>query len=136
MSSFSLRVGWAVLAAAGVCVGATVPATSKTTAPSTKSKKKRYRSSVGKPVVGAKKNPVKTAAKKVASTTRRVVAPRAPRVSAATRMEANQGVFQKVSDAVNIPIENAGTLIPFFEQLYRHQKGDMPGPLRTLHYGD
>jgi lysophospholipase L1-like esterase len=51
-------------------------------------------------------------------------------------MEANEGVFQKVSNSVNIPIENAGTLIPFFEQLYRHQKGDMPGPLRILHYGD
>jgi lysophospholipase L1-like esterase len=51
-------------------------------------------------------------------------------------MEANQGVFQKVSTAATLPVENAGTLIPFFEQLYRHQKGDMAGPLRILHYGD
>ncbi len=137
----STRVGWAVLVAVGVCLGATVPSTpapsTKTTTPSTKSKrKKRYRSSVGKPVAHAKKGPVKTAAKKVGTTARRVTAPRAPRVSAATRKEANQGVFQKVSDSVSIPIENAGTLIPFFEQLYRHQKGDIPGPLRILHYGD
>jgi lysophospholipase L1-like esterase len=142
--SLLTTVGWAALAAVGVCVGATVPpvqtASNKTTAPSAKSKKKKYRSSVGKPAASSKsaasKAPVKTAAKKVASTARRVTAPRAPKFSAATRVEANQGVFQKVSDSVNIPVENAGTLIPFFEQLYRHQKGELPGPLRILHYGD
>ncbi len=132
------RVGLAALVAVGVCLGATAPSTpTKTPAPSTKSKKKRYRSSAGKPAAAAKKNPVKRAAKKVVSTARRASSRvSAPRVSAATRMEANEGVFQKVSNSVNIPIENAGTLIPFFEQLYRHQKGDMPGPLRILHYGD
>jgi lysophospholipase L1-like esterase len=134
------RVGLAALVAVGVCLGATtVPATKKTTAPSAL-KKKRYRSSIGKPApktVAAKKTPVKTAAKKVATTVRRrVAAPRAPKVSASVRMEANEGVFQKVSTGATIPIENAGTLIPFFEQLYRHQKGDIPGPLRILHYGD
>jgi lysophospholipase L1-like esterase len=134
------RVGLAALVAVGVCLGATtVPATKKTTAPSAL-KKKRYRSSIGKPApktVAAKKTPVKTAAKKVATTVRRrVTAPRAPKVSASVRMEANEGVFQKVSTGATIPIENAGTLIPFFEQLYRHQKGDIPGPLRILHYGD
>jgi lysophospholipase L1-like esterase len=139
----STIVGWAALAAVGVCLGATTPSpqtsspqttSNKTT---TKSKKKKYRSSVGKPAASnSKSGPVKTAAKKVASTTRRAVAPRAPKVSAATRLEAHEGVFQKVSESVNIPVENAGTLIPFFEQLYRHQKGEIPGPLRILHYGD
>ncbi len=33
-------------------------------------------------------------------------------------------------------MENAAALVPFFEQLYRHQKGEIPGPLRILHYGD
>jgi lysophospholipase L1-like esterase len=138
------RVGMAVLVAVGVCLGAADPPAQKTTAPSTKSKKKRYRSSVGKTPpktsASAKKTPVKTAAKKTTTATaavrRRVTAPRAPRVSAATRLEANEGVFQKVSTGATIPVENAGTLIPFFEQLYRHQKGDIPGPLRILHYGD
>lgn len=51
-------------------------------------------------------------------------------------MEANEGVFQKISTGATIPIENAGTLIPFFEQLYRHQKGEIPGPLRILQWGD
>ncbi len=115
--------------------------TSKTT-PARKAKSKKYLSSVGKPApkttpVAAKKSPlkvpVKTTAKKAASTTHRAAT---PRFSAATRMEANQGVFQKVSNGAEIPVENAGTLIPFFEQLYRHQKGEMPGPLRILQYGD
>jgi hypothetical protein len=121
MISF-FRVGVAALAALGVCLGATVPAPTKTTAPATKLKKKRYRSSVGKPapktVASTKKAPAKSAAKKVATTAssvrRRITAPRAPKVSAITRMEANQGVFQKVSSGATIPIENAGTLIPFF----------------------
>jgi lysophospholipase L1-like esterase len=135
------RVGLAALLAVGVCLGATAaPATKKTTAPSTKLRKKKYRSSIGKPApktVATKKTPAKTAAKKVVTSVhRRVTTPRPPRVSAAARSEANEGVFQKVSSGATIPVENAGTLIPFFEQLYRHQKGDIPGPLRILHYGD
>ena len=54
----------------------------------------------------------------------------------ATRTTAHQAVFRNVANAANIPVENAAALIPFFEQLYRHQKGEMPGPLRILHYGD
>jgi len=145
------RVGLTALVAVGVCLGATTPpatATKSTTAPAKKTnppaRSKRYRSSIGKPApktaAALKKAPLKTAVKKVATTAsavrRRVTTPRAPKVSAASRMEANQGVFQKVSTGAIIPIENAGTLIPFFEQLYRHQKGDIPGPVRILHYGD
>jgi lysophospholipase L1-like esterase len=139
---FLSRVGLTVLVAVGVCLGATVPVNTKTTpaAASTKSKKKKYRSSIGKPspkTVAAKKAPAKTPVKKVTTAVhRRVTALRVPKVSATTRLEANQGVFQKVSTGATLPIENAGTLIPFFEQLYRHQKGDIPGPLRILHYGD
>src|SRR5579864_9526793 len=105
------RVGLAVLVAVGVCLGAAEPAAQKTTARATKSKKRRYRSSVGKPVpktaLSAKKTPVKTAAKKVTTATatarRRVTASRVAKISAATRMEANQGVFQKVSNGATIP---------------------------------
>jgi hypothetical protein len=67
---------------------------------------------------------------------RRVLPFPRPVVSMRTRMEANEGVFQKVSRGADLPVENAAALIPFFEQLYRHQKGEMPGPLRILHYGD
>jgi lysophospholipase L1-like esterase len=82
---------------------------------------------------------VKTAARKIAATPaalRRRMVPKGPRVSAATRAEANEGVFQKVANGADIPVENAVALIPFFEQLYRHQKGQAKGPLRILHYGD
>src|SRR5579863_5628079 len=98
------RVGLAALLAAGVCLGATTAPATKKAPVSTKSKKKRYRSSIGKPAAktaAAKKAPLKTAAKKVGTTAstvhRRVTTPRALRVSAASRLEANQGVFQKVS---------------------------------------
>jgi lysophospholipase L1-like esterase len=59
------------------------------------------------------------------------------RVSAAVnRVAAHAAVFENVANAAELPVENAAALIPFFEQLYRHQKGEMPGPLRMLHYGD
>ena len=35
-----------------------------------------------------------------------------------------------------LPVENAAALVPFFEQLYRQQHGELTGPLRALHYGD
>ena len=53
-----------------------------------------------------------------------------------TRVAAHDAVFENVANAADIPVENAAALIPFFEQLYRHQKGEIPGPLRILHYGD
>ncbi|MEQ1885989.1 MAG: SGNH/GDSL hydrolase family protein [Bryobacteraceae bacterium] len=62
--------------------------------------------------------------------------PKKSGVSASTRAEANEGVNAKITDAAAIPVENASALIPFFEQLYRHQHGEMSGPLRVLHYGD
>jgi lysophospholipase L1-like esterase len=106
------------------------------------SKRKKYRSSIGKPdpaQASVKKSPVKTAVKKVAATpaaVRRRIVPRPPPISARTRAEAHEGVFQKVANGADIPVENAAALIPFFEQLYRHQKGEAQGPLRILHYGD
>jgi lysophospholipase L1-like esterase len=64
--------------------------------------------------------------------------PAAPRstVSAATRAEAHEGVVEKVSKGAELPVENAAALVPFFEQLYRQQHGELSGPLRALHYGD
>src|SRR5712691_2969548 len=119
----------AVICAAAVGAGA-VPATSTnqsrsatSQAATAKSKKKRYRSSAGK-----------AAAQTVAKKPPRV--PKGPPVSKAARIEANQGVFQKVASGADIPVENPAWLVPFFEQLYRHQNGEMPGPLRILHYGD
>ncbi len=72
----------------------------------------------------------------IAAVHRRVTFPKGPPVSAKTRAEAHEGVFEKVANGADIPVENASALIPFFELLYRHQKGEMAGPVRILHYGD
>ena len=116
-----MALGAAAVCAAAVPANQSKPSTSNSSA--TKSKKKRYRSSAGR------------AAAHTTANKQRVI-PKGPPVSKGSRVEANQGVFQKVANGADIPVENPGTLIPFFEQLYRHQKGEMPGPLRILHYGD
>jgi len=78
--------------------------------------------------------PPKKVAKKVAAKK----PPKRPisTVSAATRAEAHEGVIEKVSKGADLPVENAAALVPFFEQLYRQQHGELTGPLRALHYGD
>ncbi|MEP7354267.1 MAG: GDSL-type esterase/lipase family protein [Acidobacteriota bacterium] len=45
-------------------------------------------------------------------------------------------VHQALTIARKIPIENAASLAPFFESLYRRQTEELPGPTRILHYGD
>jgi lysophospholipase L1-like esterase len=160
---FALKLAFSALTAAAMLAAADTPAqtTSKTTGKTATSKtasskkaparKKHYRSSVGKPDPSkavaqgtpVKKSPAKTVTRKVAAKVatvpvalhRRVI-PKGPPVSASVRAEAHEGVFMKVATGADIPVENAAALIPFFEQLYRHQKGEMEGPLRILHYGD
>src|SRR5277367_511134 len=140
-----LKLGVLILMGGAVAIAATPVDPKKPPSPKTaaaKSKKHKYRSSVGKPVATrtpARKGPVKRAVKKVAAVpaaVRRKVIPKGPPVSVRTRAEANEGVFTKVAHGADIPVENAAALVPFFELLYRHQKGEIPGPLRILHYGD
>jgi lysophospholipase L1-like esterase len=143
MTSLKLKFGTALLAGAALFTAslatAAVPVDQKKagTKPPSKPKRRKYRSSVGKPAASAakKKSPLKTAVKKVASVRHHLI-PRGPAVSAKTRMEAHEGVFTKVANGADIPVENAAALVPFFELLYRHQKGEIPGPVRILHYGD
>ena len=52
------------------------------------------------------------------------------------REQAHDAVFANVATGADIPVENPAALIPFFEQLYRHQQGEQPGPVRILQYGD
>ena len=108
-----------------------------TTAPSTEqSAKTSTKKRVKKPVTktsATKKSVATTAVKK--STPRRAATPRTS-VSAATRTEAHEGVVEKVLRGAQLPVENAAALVPFFEQLYRQQHGELTGPLRALHYGD
>ncbi len=76
----------------------------------------------------------KTTAKK--KTSAKKAAPKAPPVNAKVRAAAHDYVLENVTSGADLPVENAAALIPFFEQLYRHQRGEVPGPLRILHYGD
>jgi lysophospholipase L1-like esterase len=58
------------------------------------------------------------------------------RVSAAMRLAAIESVDTTLTKASEIPIENPRALVPFFEQLFRHQLEENKEPLRILHYGD
>ncbi len=69
-------------------------------------------------------------------TTRRKPKPVAVPVSPKARAAARERVADKTESAASTAIENLAALVPFFEQLYRHQNGEMGGPLRILHYGD
>ncbi len=62
--------------------------------------------------------------------------PKGPPVPKQVRVQAVSYVASEVEDAASIPVENSAALIPFFEQLYRGQKGEGEGPVRILHYGD
>jgi lysophospholipase L1-like esterase len=133
-----LKLGTALLAGVALASAAT-PAKK----PAPKPKKHHYRSSSGKADPKAKTSPAKRTAKKVvhapvaaAKAVHHAVVPHGPKVSASDRAEAHEGVFTKIANGADLPVENAAALVPFFELLYRHQKGEMPGPVRILHYGD
>jgi lysophospholipase L1-like esterase len=71
-----------------------------------------------------------------ASKKKRRSKPAAAPVSAKAREAALRRVTEKTAAASSIAIESPGAMVPFFEQLYRHQNGEAGGPLRILHYGD
>ncbi|MGH9593871.1 MAG: hypothetical protein ACRD5L_12330, partial [Bryobacteraceae bacterium] len=108
---FALTMGAAVMMAVTPAASSTAKSKKRSTKKSTK-----------------KATPKKTSSKKVK--------PRAPVVAAKARAAAHDFVLENIASGADSPVENAGALIPFFEQLYRHQRGEMPGPLRILHYGD
>jgi lysophospholipase L1-like esterase len=63
----------------------------------------------------------------------------APAANAATirpRPTPQEFVAQALEAGVRNPVENPAALVPFFEQLYRHQRGEHSGPVRILQYGD
>lgn len=144
------RLGWAnavlVMFAASASGQATQAATpqSPATAPSTTKpatvKPPPTKSAAPKPAapkpVATKKIPPKKKYQASSGAPARSRVPKGPAVSSATRAEASQGVSEKVANGASIPVENPAALVPFFEQLYRHQNGELSGPLRLLHYGD
>jgi lysophospholipase L1-like esterase len=124
----------ALVTAAAACLAvqpkkssASAQSSSKTASKKTSGKKK-YVSSSGKPSTSKKRAAVKQVTKKLI--------PARPAVSAKVRAAAHDDVYQTVANRAELPVENAAALIPFFEQLYRHQRGELEGPLRILHYGD
>lgn len=145
--SLTRRMQWPVLAifSIGTAFGQTTPPpTPKASASSSKaSSKKSAATKSSKPAgtqTAAKKIPPKISPKKRyashAAAPVRSRVPKSPPVSAATRAEAVEGVGEKVADGARIPVENPAALVPFFEQLYRHQSGELAGPLKLLQYGD
>jgi lysophospholipase L1-like esterase len=57
-------------------------------------------------------------------------------VPAVPKSDAEKFVTRSLELGAGIPIDNPAALVPFFEQLYRHQRGELPGPVRVLQYGD
>jgi|HubBroStandDraft_1064217.scaffolds.fasta_scaffold07082_3 lysophospholipase L1-like esterase len=84
--------------------------------------------------VSAKKKPAKKSKKK------KVPAPRVrhyspPRVSVKTRAASLQKVALQLDERPDPAIDRPGTLVPFFERLYRLSTGASPA-LHILHFGD
>ncbi len=69
-------------------------------------------------------------------TPRRKVPRATVRVSPQAREAARGRVEGMTEPSSSMAIENPAALVPFFEQLYRHQIGEANAPLRILHYGD
>lgn len=71
-------------------------------------------------------------AKKSAPKMKAKAAPKA----AAPKVAPGEFVTRSLERGLSIPVDNPAALVPFFEQLYRHQRGELPGPVRVLQYGD
>ncbi len=98
------------------------------------------------PVVGAQQAPTKTntkkkPAKKPARKARKKIHEAhvrhyaAPRVSASVRTASLQKVALQLDERPDPAIDRPGTLVPFFERLYRLSAGDSPA-VHILHFGD
>jgi lysophospholipase L1-like esterase len=111
-----------------VCVIAGVVAALGAVAPKKKAAPKKKTTVAVKKAAPAKKATTVAARRKTA--VRRPVSV----VPAAVRATANDSVVQWL----NVPgtMENPAALIPFFEQLYRLEKGESNDVLRVFHYGD
>jgi lysophospholipase L1-like esterase len=138
---------WIALVTAAAAAVAVQPAKSLTPKKTTSKKKTAAKSASSKKASGKKKyvsssgkssGKRKSTTRKAAATNnaKRASSGRARAAAAQTKAAAHDFVFQTVADAADIPVENAAALIPFFEQLYRHQRGEIAGPLHILHYGD
>jgi lysophospholipase L1-like esterase len=92
-------------------------------------------------VAPAKKPPAGKSAQKASpakkTAARRRSAPKPPPVSAAQRAEAAGAVQEQVSGAVELGIQNAAAMVPFYEMLYRlESQPEQSGHVRVLQFGD
>ncbi len=81
----------------------------------------------------AKKKPAKKPKKKIRAARVRHYSP--PRVSAKVRAASLQRVALQLDERPDPVIDRPGTLVPFFERLYRLSIGDNP-TVHILHFGD
>ena len=56
--------------------------------------------------------------------------PAAPAASPQTRARAERGISTQLAKSNNV--ENPGSLVPFFEQLYREKNGQSAGPVHAI----
>jgi lysophospholipase L1-like esterase len=140
--SFSLR-HLAVVSAVFLVAALVLPVLSLCTVEAAAKKSTHKKSTAKRPVKRApgRKSTAKRAAKKptvrkTASRSRRRVSRPAAKVTAMARIAATDDVNGYLQEAEAGRIENPGTLVPFFEQLYRQNKEDGPGPVKILQFGD
>ena len=126
--SIHICIALVIAAAAATALQPAKKSPSKSAASKASSKKKYVSSSSKSSNTGKKRAVVKKVAKKIG--------PARPAISAKARAVAHENVYQSVASRADLPVENAAALIPFFEQLYRHQRGELTGALHILHYGD
>ena len=91
-----------------------------------------------KPQVKQLKKPVVIPAQRTAVPRKRAAPrPRAVAPNPQLVAQAREQVNAKVEAGISAnALENHAALVPFFEQLYQHQQGNLSGPLHILHYGD
>lgn len=115
---YLFQLGIVAAAFAALLTPAQAPAAQQKTSSKTTAKK----------TTASKTTAQKTTAKK--TTAKKPAAPPKPQPNA------EEFVKHSLEAGMARPAENPAALIPFFEQLYRHQQGELPGPVRVLQYGD
>jgi lysophospholipase L1-like esterase len=91
---------------------------------------------VATPPHAAAQAKAKSTAKKTAPKVPAAKSKAAAKAPVAPKQTPQQYIQKALEDGLSIPIDNPAAMVPFFEQLYRHQRGELPGPVRVLQYGD
>lgn len=145
------QLGLALLALGLLCppmswmqAAAQTKSTSSTTAKTTAAKKKptsaKKRATAARKRIArsttAKKAAPSKSRKRTATAASRTAARRDTSVTAAARERASAAIAEQLGKPSTEFLEQPGSLIPFFEQLYRQENQLSTGPVRILQYGD